>query len=236
MEPILLTGFPQGSSLGLVAAFEWLGQPYRLSRVEMPDDMTSEAYARLNGRQETPVLVTADGLLTETMAIALWLESRDRERRISFDPGSWQAHRLHQHIGFLNSSFTGAFSPLWAALEMKGVPDDFRDALRKFGRAAVARRHRQLEGMIGDTEYLLGPRPTLADAVFAGVARWADFHDAVDPKVYPKIQALKQRLAADPAIRFARAIEESGVASGSGAMKAMVPLRDVVSTEKVAAG
>ena len=35
MLPILLTGFPEGSSLGLVAAFEWLGQPYRLARVDM---------------------------------------------------------------------------------------------------------------------------------------------------------------------------------------------------------
>ena len=27
MEPILLYGFPAGSSMGLVAALEWLGHP-----------------------------------------------------------------------------------------------------------------------------------------------------------------------------------------------------------------
>ena len=75
MQPILLAGFPLGSSLGLVVALEWLGQPYRLTRIEMPDDMLSDAYGRLNGRRETPVLVTEDGALTETMAIALWLET-----------------------------------------------------------------------------------------------------------------------------------------------------------------
>ena len=87
MEPILVYGFPLGSSMGLVAALEWLGQPYRLSRVDMLADMNSDAYGRLNGRRETPVLITDDGrVLTETLAIAGWLEARDVERRISFDP------------------------------------------------------------------------------------------------------------------------------------------------------
>ncbi|TIT94966.1 MAG: glutathione S-transferase family protein, partial [Mesorhizobium sp.] len=61
MEPILLYGFPAGSSMGLVAAFERLGLPYRLCRVDMLADMKNEAYASINGRQETPVLITDEG-------------------------------------------------------------------------------------------------------------------------------------------------------------------------------
>jgi glutathione S-transferase len=224
MEPILLAGYPLGSSLGLVAAFEWLGQPYRVARVEMPGDMLNDAYARLNGRQETPVLITDDGALTETMAIALWLEARDRERRVSFEPGSRQADRLHQYLAFLNTGFTAAFSPLWAAREMKGVSDEFRGTLRQFGRGAVAKRHRQLEAMIGDDDFLLGSRPTLADAVFVGVARWADFHEAIDVGDYPKVRALKARLTADPAVRLAKAIEDGEPVSPTAAMRGLVPL------------
>ena len=80
MEPILVYGFPLGSSMGLVAAFEWLGQPYRLGRVDMLADMKSDAYGRLNDRRETPVLISDDGrTITETLAIARWLEARDVE-------------------------------------------------------------------------------------------------------------------------------------------------------------
>ena len=43
MEPILLYGFPAGSSMGLVAAFERAGQPYRLCRVDMLADMKNDA-------------------------------------------------------------------------------------------------------------------------------------------------------------------------------------------------
>lgn len=112
MEPILIYGHPLGSSMGLIAAFEWLGAPYRLVRVKMPDDMLADNYRRLNGRQETPALMLGGNrVVTETMAIALWLEARDEARRISFAPGSPEADRLHQTMAFLNTGFTGAFSP-----------------------------------------------------------------------------------------------------------------------------
>jgi glutathione S-transferase len=229
MEPILVYGFPLGSSMGLVAALEWLGQPYRLSRVDMLADMKTDAFARLNDRQETPVLITDDShVLTETMAIAGWLERRDVERRISFDPGLPAADRMHQLMAFLNTGFTGAFSPLWAALEMETADAAYRETLRDHGRRAVAKRHAQLEAMIGDLPFLAGDRPTLADAVLIGVARWAEFHEAVDVAAYPRLAALRRRIEADPAVRFALAIENGETPTGSGAIQSQVPLGDVI--------
>ena len=227
MEPTLVYGHPLGSATGLVAALEWLGQPYRLTRVDLMKDIRTEAYLRLNGRGEAPLLITDRGdVLTETMAIGLWLEARDTERRVTFAPGSRQADLLHQYVAFLNTGFTGAFSPYWAALEAPDATPEQKDAWRALGWRGVNDRHRKLEGMIGDTPYLLGDRPTLADEVFVGVARWADFHQAIDPAAYPKIAALKARLHADPAVRFAVALEE-GEAPASPALKGHVPLRDL---------
>lgn len=227
--PIFTSGYPLGSSAGLVAAFEWLGRPYRLTRVDMFGEMRTDAYRRLNGRVETPFLVTTDGhILTETMAIALWLEQRDPERRISFEPATREADRMHQLMAFLNTSFTASFMPLWAALEAEGMDDAARGTLRDFGRHMVTRRHEQLEELIGDGPYLVGTKPTLADAVFVGVARWADFHEAVERGRYPRIEALRRRLEADPAFEFALAIESGMQARGSGAMRGLVPLGDLM--------
>jgi glutathione S-transferase len=229
MEPILLYGHPLGSSMGLVAALEWLGQPYRLSRVDMLKDMKNAAYRKLNDRGETPVLITDQGqVVTETMAIAHWIEHRDRERRVSYAPGTPESDRMHQRMAFLNTGFTGAFSPLWVAYEAEDAASDYRETLRVYGRTAVAERHARLEAMIGDTPYLIGDRPSLADAVLVGVARWAEFHQAVDPAAYPKLATLRRRLEADPGVRFAAAIENGETPVGSGAMLEQVPLPQVL--------
>lgn len=229
MEPTLLYGFPLGSSMGLVASLEWLGQPYRLSRVDMLSEMKSPEYLRLNPRGETPVLLTGDGrVVTETMAIALWIEARDRERRVSFDPGTAQADRMHQLIGFINTGFTAAFTPYWVALEMVEPDPDYQAALRHLGHGAVNERHARMEELIGDTPYLLGDRPTLADGVFIGVARWGAFHQAVQTGDYPRTQALIARLMADPAVAFAQAREDGETPPGSGACLGEVPLGELI--------
>jgi glutathione S-transferase len=154
MEPILVYGFPAGSSMGLVAVLEWLGKPYSLCRVNMLDEMRDPSYARINARHETPVLITDAGrVLTETMAIAAWLEARDSERRISFAPLSPEADRMHQLMGFVNTGFTGAFSPLWVAMEMAKPNPHLQASLREFGAARVIERHDKLEAMIGDQPF-----------------------------------------------------------------------------------
>ncbi|WP_018181146.1 glutathione S-transferase family protein [Kaistia granuli] len=229
MEPILIYGYPLGSSMGLVAALEWLGRPYRLCRVDMLGEMRDPAYARINARHETPAFITEAGRpLTETMAIAAWLEARDPERRISFDPGSPEADRMHQLMAFLNTGFTGAFSPLWSALEMDPPDPLLQNSLRRWGRAAVIERHDALEGIVGDTAFLVGDRPSLADGVLVGVARWLEFHEVDTPARWPRLAALRRRIEQDPAVIFATAIEAGEQPAGSGACRGHLPLAEVL--------
>jgi glutathione S-transferase len=229
MEPILLYGFPAGSSMGLVAALEWLGRPYRLTRVDMLGEMREPSYARLNARHETPVMITDEGrVVTETMAIAAWLEARDVDRRISFEPRSREADRMHQLMALLNTGFTGAFSPLWTALEM-AEPDPARqEALRAHGRERVIERHDKLEAMLDGTPFLVGDRPTLADGVLIGVARWLEFHGVADPGRWPRLAAVRRRIEAEPAVRFALAVEDGEAPAGSGACLGQVPLTEAI--------
>jgi glutathione S-transferase len=229
LEPILVYGFPLGSSMGLVAALEWLGQPYRLCRVDMLGEMRDPSYAGINARHETPALITDEGrVLTETMAIAAWLEARDSERRISFAPRSAEADRMHQLMGFVNTGFTGAFTPLWAALEMAQPDPALQETLRHFGAELVINRHDKLEAMIGENPFLVGDRPSLADGVLIGVARWLEFHGVAEPERWPKLAALRRRIEADPAVIFATAIENGEQPAGSGALKGHVPLAEVI--------
>ncbi|MCJ2874930.1 glutathione S-transferase family protein [Rhizobium pusense] len=229
MEPILLYGFPAGSSMGLVAALEWLGKPYRLCRVDMLGEMRQALYKRINRRVETPVLITDRGeILTETMAIAAWLETRDTERRISFDLHSREAELMHQFMAFINTGFTGAFTPLWVALEMEPPNPALQSALRQYGTDAVIRRHDLLEEMIGVTPFAIGDRPSLADGILVGVARWLEIHDVADPGRWPKLAALRRRLEADPAVVYASGLERGEPAKGNGSCRGHVDLATLV--------
>lgn len=229
MDPILIYGFPMGSSMGLVAALEWLGKPYRLCRVDMLGEMRSPSYARINPRHETPAFITEQGaVLTETLAIAAWLEARDIERRISFDPLSPQADRMHQLMAFVNTGFTAAFTPLWVAMEAEGMEPAMKSTLRTFGIRKAIERHDKLEGMIDAGEFLLGDRPTLADALLAGVARWLDFHAVAERSRWPKLAAVRSRLEADPAIVYATALENGESGRGAGLCAGHIALADVI--------
>ena len=229
MEPILLYGFPAGSSMGLVAALEWLGQPYRLSRVDMLGEIRLPSYARINARHETPVLITEDGrALTETVAIAAWIEARDSERRVSFAPRSAEADRMHQLLAYVNTGFTGAFSPLWFALEMAEPDPQMQAVLRRYGNDAVIERHDKLEAMIGETPFLVGERPSLADGVLIGIARWLDYHKVAEPERWPRLLAVRRRIEAEPAVRFALDIEDGKTPAGSGALLGQIPLSEVI--------
>jgi glutathione S-transferase len=229
MQPILIYGFPLGTSMGLVAALEWLGKPYRLCRIDMLCEMRQPPFARINPRVETPVLITDRGdVVTETMAIAGWFEARDDARRISFDPLSPEADRMHQAMAFINTGFTAAFGPLWAAMEMENPDPVAQSFLRGWGRDSVIERHDKLEGMIGDSRFLIGDRPTLADGLLAGAARWLEFHGIAARDRWPRLAALCSRIEAEPAVIYATALENGEPAGGSGACVGHVDLDEVV--------
>lgn len=227
MEPVLLYGVPQGCSFGSIVALEWLGQPYRLCRINMPGDMQSDLYARINPVRETPALLLEDGtVLTESAAILQNIATRGIDRGLGFKQGTREYDRLNQVIAFLNTTYFSAFGPLWRAYEM-GENPPVQSVLRDVGRQAVAKAHERLEAALGGSEWLAGPRQTLADAYFIGLARWGKYHRVVTPGQYPKLDRLIERLEADPAVVFAHAIEDERPATSSGGFRGQLTLEEL---------
>lgn len=235
MVQTLMYGVPSGCSFGSIVALEWLGEPYCLCRIEMPADVQSEAYRRINPVCETPTLVTATGeRISESMAILNHLGARGIRKGLSFAQGSAEFDRFNKVLAFLNTSFFTAFGPLWYVFE-HGLEGSEKDALRAYGAAKVTKAHADLEAMLGDKDWLLGDQRTLADAYFAGIARWSKYHDVVDRRDYPGLQRLFEKLEADPAVRFAHAIECGDSAVSSGGFRGEVTLDEVLRQQALAA-
>jgi glutathione S-transferase len=85
-----------------------------------------------------------------------------------------------------------------------------------------------LEDMIEGETFFLGERPTLADALLIGVARWLDFHEVADKRRWPKLATLRQRLETDPAVIYATGLENGELSRGSVSCAGHVELTEVI--------
>jgi glutathione S-transferase len=208
MEPILFYGVPQGSSFGVIVALEWLGQPYKLCRIQMPEVATTDAFKRINPLAETPSLLTASGeAMSESMAILLHATARAPDASVSAPHGTPEYDRINSALAFLNTTFYGAFAPLWYLYEHE-TQGKARDALTAYGHGAVAKAHAHLELALAGREWMAGGHRSIADAYFMGIARWLDYHGVFDRQKYPRVHGLHQRLIDDPAVQLAWAIED----------------------------
>ncbi|TLM76593.1 glutathione S-transferase family protein [Microbulbifer harenosus] len=232
MNPILCYGVPSGCSFGSIVALEWLGKPYQLCRVEMPEMVTTEVFRRINPVAETPSLLTNTGdVISESIAILSHIGAQGIEQKLGFAQGTREFDQLNQMLAFLNTTFFGAFAPLWHALE-HSAEGAKKEALTHYGRGAVERAHTALEAMLGNKEWLLGKQRTLADAYFIGIARWNEYHKVVDRRDYPGLQRLYNKLEADQAVIFAHAIERQEVGASSGGFQGEIGLSDVLARLK----
>lgn len=226
MEPVLFYGVPKGCSFGSIVALEWLGQPYRLCRIDMM--ARPELYAQVNPLRETPALLLETGaVLTQSVAILQNIAARDLRLGLGAAQGTAEFDRFNQALAYLATSFFASFGPYWTSYKMEGEPAE-REMLRALGRQQVNKAHAALDAMLGDREWLAGETRTVADAYFIGVARWAAYHQAVDPADYPNLARHIAKLEADPAVIFAHAVEDERPAVSAGGFLGHVRLEDLV--------
>lgn len=235
MSLILFYGVPEGCSFGSIVALEWSGLPYRLCRVPMPEVVSGDEYSRINTVGETPSLLLPDGrLMSESMAILNYIGARSIDKGLGFAQGTAEFDQLNQVLAFLNTSFFNAFSPLWHAVEHE-LPPAEKEALVAYGTAKVEKAHHTMERLLAGHKWLLGNRRGIADAYFAGIARWNDFHKVVDRSRFPTVNDLYQRMQQEPAVRFAHAIEHREKAESTGKFQGEVTLEEALGLLRQAA-
>lgn len=228
MEPVLFYGVPHGCSFGSIVALEWLGQPYRLCRIDMlaPKD---ERYARVNPKHQTPTLLLESGeALGESLAILSHIAARDLGQRLGYLQGTRAFDRLNSALAFLHTEVHGAFSPAWTAFKISDEAAKEKEMLRVLAREQAAKAYAHLERMLSGREWLVGDVRTVADAYLVGIARWGEDLRLFDLKrEYPRLHKHLQKLEADKAVVFAHAIEDGRLVTSSGAFLGHVTLADL---------
>lgn len=228
MEPILFYGVPHGCSFGSIVALEWLGQPYRLCRIDMLSKPQTDIFARVNPWMKTPTLLLEDGeVLTESVAILNHVAAGDLGRKLTFAQGTREFDRVNRALGFLNSGLFAAFLPAWAAYKLgEGAPE--REFLRRMARESVAQHYSHLDAILAGRDWLAGNGRTVADAYLTGVARWGEDLGLFDlEREYPHLHRHLRKLEGDGAVAFAHAVEDGRPATSVGQFKGHVALEEL---------
>jgi glutathione S-transferase len=228
MEPVLFYGVPHGCSFGSIVALEWLGQPYRLSRIDMLA-AKDERYARINPKHQTPTLLLENGeALGESLAILSHIAARDLGQRLGYLQGTRAFDQLNSALAFLHTEVHGAFSPAWTAFKLPDDATQHREMLRALAREQAAKAYAHLEHILSDRPWLAGDVRTVADAYLVGVARWGEDLRLFDlEREYPRLHKHLQKLEADKAVIFAHAIEDEKPAISSDGFLGHVALGDL---------
>jgi glutathione S-transferase len=203
--PILFYS-PGACSLAGQIVLEWLGLPYALSRVER-EVRGAELYRRINPRGQVPAFRTSNGrILVENAAVLQHLSSLRRDLTLTPGPGTPDADSLNQWLSYLDSGFHVAFYPLFLPERYTTDPTGI-DAVQAAAAARVRAELAHVEAHLGDgRSWMMGDRRSILDPYLFAMARWA-------PKVvsiadeFPRVASFQDRMSADPAARFALAME-----------------------------
>lgn len=214
----LLFYTPGACSLSCMVTLDWIGKPYRLSRVDRTV-RSQPAFARINPRGQVPALQMDGRLLAENAAILAGLADRAPESRLIPVGPSAERDEVNQWLSYFGSGFHVAFYPFFLTDRYIQDPVLFpqiKAAALENIRKNLAYVDQRLEGQT----WVHGGRRSVLDPYLYAMSRWTK--SLVDvPKEYPNVARHQATLEADPSVQFALATEKgtAGDVSPSGALQ-----------------
>ena len=194
-------------SLASHIVLEWIGAPYEAVRV----DYGSPQLLAVNPAGAVPTLRENDGwLLTQSGAILDYLAHKHPEANLAGGSSLRAKAEAHRWSSFFTSDVHAAFWPVFMPNRYTtDESEEARKAVVAAGLKLVARQFAILDRHLEDREWILDGGRSVIDAYAFPMIRWASAKLANGLKDFPNVQALHDRLAADPAVQKGRAREKA---------------------------
>lgn len=202
-------------SLAPHIALEWIGRPYDAVMVHYG----SEELLAVNPAGAVPTFREDDGwLLTQAGAILDHLAHQHPEARLAGGTGLRAEAEAHRWSAFFTSDVHAAFWPIFMPFRYTtDASDGAREAVTKAGQALVAKQFAILDRHLDGREHILDGGRSIIDAYAFPMMRWAIKLLPGRLTEYPNVQALHDRIAADPAVQWVLAREKDAAQEKQGA-------------------
>jgi glutathione S-transferase len=180
---------PGACSQAVHIALREAGLKFELERVDTKTQKTETGrdYATINPAGLVPALLLGDGqTITETAIILQYVADQAPASRLAPPPGSIARYQLMSLLNFIATEIHKNYFGF-------GIARDPGEVM-----TTLTRRYRQLDGMLGTKDYLLGDF-SIADAYLFVTLNWAALVQ-LDLEQLPALKALHARIAARPAV------------------------------------
>jgi glutathione S-transferase len=201
---------PGTCALASHIALETAGADYRALRLDFKEQQQRSAeYLRINPKGRVPALVTERGILTETPAILQFVAQTHPQASLAPLDDPFEMARVNAFNSYLCSTVHVAH-----AHRMRGSrwADDAAaiEAMKKKVPQTVGECFDLIERQYFVGPWVMGSRYGISDIYLFTLAQWWEV-DSVDPARFPKLQAHRERMRADPVVN--RVLAEHAAAS-----------------------
>jgi glutathione S-transferase len=196
--------YPGACALADHIVLEWIGASYEL--VEMNrTSVKSPDYLALNPNGNVPLLQHGDFLLTENVAILVYLAELYPQARFLGDGTPRGRAEVLRWLAFLNSDVHGAFKPIFSPSryypDEAGAPEVVETA-----RGRVRDFLQRLDAELDGRDWLAGER-SIADPYHFVMLRWA-VNQNIELADLDNLVRFMERMYEDPDVQVAIAAEE----------------------------
>jgi glutathione S-transferase len=208
--PLTLYITPASSARVSLILLEESGLPFEVRKIDlMAGQQKSPDFLAVNPKAKVPALVTAEGVLTENVAIATWLDSVAPQAALL--PPADQPWARAQAMSWLVWA-ASTVHPFIYRLRMTARihPDAAtHDAIKAAALGELQQQIQVAEDALADGRaWIAGPEFSAAD-VYVGWAFGRGGVCGLDMDAYPRMKALFERLIQRPAVKRALAREEA---------------------------
>ena len=192
---------PGACSLSPHIALQESGLPYEAIAAptkthKLPDGTD---FYTINPLGYVPLLLLDDGTkLTEGAAIVQYIADQAPDKQLAPPNGTLARYQLQSWLSFIGTELHKGFSPLFNP----AMPEE----AKRLSTEHLRSRLQWLNGELAGKPYLMGDTFTVADAYLFVVTNWAR-PMRIDLAPYPHLLALRERVAARPAVQQAMKAE-----------------------------
>ncbi|MGL4635299.1 MAG: glutathione S-transferase family protein [Beijerinckiaceae bacterium] len=193
-------------SLAPHIVLEWIGAPYEAVKVQYG----SRELLAVNPAGAVPTLQEDDGwLLAQAGAILDYLASKHPEAGLAGGDSMRAKAEAHRWSAFFTSDVHASFWPIFMpARYTTDASEAARLAVVEAGHKLVAKQFGILNRHLEGREYILDGGRSVIDAYSFPMIRWATKVLPGSLREFPNVQALHDRINADPVVQKVLAREE----------------------------